>query len=662
MKVKKKKEGNVVKKANINKVEKGSFVDKVKKWIPLFGLSLAMAIIVIDGTIMNVSIKYIMSDLGITLQEIQTIMTTYTLVVAALTITGGRLGDLFGYKKMFKLGAVIFGIGALIASFSTTGGILIFGWAILEGIGAALMTPLAFALWGATAGASAAFGPILGGYLTTNYSWRWAFRINILVVLTLIATTILIKEYIVKSSKKYIDFLGVLLSSGGIALITYGIIKSSDHGWIVAKKAMDILGYEVQPFGYSAVIFMIIAGLLVLTGFLFWEKFITKTGKTPLVNFDIFKDKTFSSGILTGAVTFLGQAGLIFSIPIFFQSVLKLDAFETGIGILPLSLAILVAAPSSMKIANKIRPKYIIQLGLIISLIGTYILYSTIDVTAVRSDFIPGLIVFGLGLGLVMAQITNLTLSKITAGQAGEASGLNSTARQLGQTFGTAIIGSVFLTAMSTSLVDSIKVDNTLPMPIQEGIVKLIEEDPSSLQFGAEEKFKEIMEESAMPSMPEGMDMANMPEGMDMTNVPEGMDIANMPEDMSMDNMPEGMDIANMSDDMIDPSKLEDMSVELLNEVMPEGMDMANMPEGMSMDNIPEGMGMDSMQEGMVMLSLDPAELVSKISDAANQASVDGAKNALMYTGIFYLLSLVVSTLLSNQKIEGDNKTVVAAH
>jgi len=647
MKVKKGKEGKLMKNSKMNKVEKGLFMDKVKKWIPLFGLSLAMAIIVIDGTIMNVSIKYIMSDLGITLQEIQTIMTTYTLVVAALTITGGRLGDLFGYKKMFKLGAVIFGIGALIASFSTTGGILIFGWAILEGIGAALMTPattsliistykgkarsLAFALWGATAGASAAFGPILGGYLTTNYSWRWAFRINILVVITLIATTILIKEYIVKSSKKYIDFLGVLLSSGGIALITYGIIKSSDHGWIVAKKAMDILGHEVQPFGYSAVIFMIIAGLLVLTGFLFWEKYITKAGKTPLVNFDIFKDKTFSSGILTGAVTFLGQAGLIFSIPIFFQSVLKLDAFETGIGILPLSLTILVAAPSSMKLANKIRPKYIIQLGLIISLIGTYILYSTIDVTAVRVDFIPGLIVFGLGLGLVMAQITNLTLSNITAGQAGEASGLNSTARQLGQTFGTAIIGAVFLTAMSTSLVDSIKVDNTLPTPIQEGIVKLIKDDPSSLQFGAEERFKEIMEDSAISSMPEGMNMTSIPEGMDMANIPEGMDTANIPEGMDMTNVPEGMDMTNV----------------------PEGMDTANISDGMSMDSMPEDMN---------ILSLDPAELVSKISDAANQASVDGAKNALVYTGIFYLLSLVVSTLLSNQKIEGDNKTVVAAH
>jgi len=587
-------------------MERTTFLQKVLKWVPLFGLSLALAIIVIDGTIMNVSIKYIMSDLGISLKEIQTIMTTYTLVVAALTITGGRLGDLFGYKKMFKIGAIIFGIGALIASFSTSGSILLIGWAILEGIGAALMTPattsliistyngkarnLAFALWGATAGASAAFGPILGGYLTTNYSWRWAFRINLVVVALLLATTVVIKEYITKTTKKYIDFLGVLLSSGGIGLITYGIIQSSDHGWVIAKKSMDILGYSVQPFGYSAVIFMLVAGLLILGAFVLWEKSVVKNGKTPLIDFNIFKDKTFLSGILTGSVITLGQAGIIFSIPIFFQSVLKLDAFQTGIGILPLSLSILVAAPTSMKLAQKIRPKYVIQAGLVISIIGLAILHNTLAITAVSADFRLGLVIFGAGLGLVMAQITNLTLSNVVTGQAGEASGLNSTARQLGQTFGTAIIGAVFLTAMSTSLVDSINDNPVLPAPIKTEIVKIIEDDPSSLQFGAEDKFKAMMtaEQQRM--------MRNMP-------IPSGM--------------PQGQD-----------------------KTMTE-KPVTTIPKG-----IPTGLP-------------NPADMVKGISQAANQASVEGAKQALIYTGAFYALSLAVSTLLPNKKLDGKGGIAV---
>ncbi len=493
------------------------FKKKVTKWIPLLGLSMALAIIIIDGTVMNVSIKYIIKDLEINLEAIQTIMTTYTLIVAALTITGGRLGDIFGYKKMFILGAILFGIGSLIASFSPNGATLMFGWSVLEGIGAAFMTPattsliistysgkdrsLAFAIWGATAGASAALGPILGGFLTTNYSWRWAFRINLVVVSMLLASALFIKEYKNLVKDKFIDFVGILLSSSGLAFITYAIIKSSDWGWFKAKRDVGLLNDKSLPFSISPVIVMIIVGAILVSGFVLWEKRIKSQKRLPLVNFTIFQDKAFFSGVVTNAVITLGQAGIIFSIPIFYQTILNLDALQTGIGLLPLSLTVLISAPISMKLANKFTPKRIIQAGILFSMIGGLFLYKTISINSTRVDFIPSLIIFAFGFGLIAAQVTNLAMSNIKGGQAGEASGINSTVRQVGQTFGYAIIGAVFIATMQTSLISSIK-NMAIPEPAKSKILTVIQDDPSRLQFEGIEQFAKLM-----PQNPENKDM-----------------------------------------------------------------------------------------------------------------------------------------------------------
>jgi MFS family permease len=172
-----------------------------RKWAPLFALSLSLAIIIIDGTVLNVSLSNIIKDLNTDLKQMQTVITTYSLIMASFMITGGILGDIFGRKKMFILGAIVFGIGSLIASISTNVTTLLIGWSIIEGIGAALMMPataslilssyqgkdraLAFGIWGGIAGAAAAFGPLFGGYITTNYSWHWAFLINIFVIIVL---------------------------------------------------------------------------------------------------------------------------------------------------------------------------------------------------------------------------------------------------------------------------------------------------------------------------------------------------------------------------------------------------------------------------------------------------------------------------------------------
>ena len=210
-------------------------------------------------TLLNVSLSYIIQDLDTTIQKIQWVITAYSLTIAMLMITGGRLGDLYGRKKMFVLGAFIFAVGSLICSFSQNVPTMIIGESIIEGIGAALMMPatmsllvstyrgrdraLAFGIWGGVAGASTAIGPLLGGWITTNYSWRWAFRINVVVAAVLIAGSFLIKESRDREEKPQLDWLGVILSSSGMFFLIWGIIESSTYGWVKANEPFTLFGW-----------------------------------------------------------------------------------------------------------------------------------------------------------------------------------------------------------------------------------------------------------------------------------------------------------------------------------------------------------------------------------------------------------------------------------
>ncbi|NTU69598.1 MFS transporter, partial [bacterium] len=387
----------------------------VKKWGVVFVLSLALAIILIDSTVLNVSISVLIKELNTDIQGIQWIITLYSLVLASLTITGGRLGDLFGRKKMFVFGAIIFALGSLIAALSNSLGMLAFGWSVVEGIGAALMMPatasllvskfkgkdrnIAFGIWGGVAAASTAIGPLLGGYLTTNFSWRWAFAINIFVVLLVVIGSIYVSEYKDDNEKPTLDIFGVILSSLGLLSVVFGIIQSTDYGWIKAKQMFNAFGVNWDFSGYSISIVSIIIGLILLLIFMYWEARIESKGKTPLVSLKIFTNKQFNAGLATSMVMSLGQAGLIFSIPVFIQAVLGKDAFHTGLAMLPLSIAAFICAPLGGFLSHKIPPKYLVQFGLFLNFIGYLVLRSSFSTSATTSDLILGLIILGSGMG-----------------------------------------------------------------------------------------------------------------------------------------------------------------------------------------------------------------------------------------------------------------------
>jgi len=472
-----------------------------RKWAGLGVLSLGLAIIIIDTTLLNVSLSTIIKDLHTDLQSIQWVITAYALMLAAFTITGGRLGDLFGRKKMFMFGAVVFAVGSFMASEAHMMRTMLLGESIIEGIGAALMMPAtaslvvanfhgpdrakAFGVWGGVAGASSAIGPLLGGYLTSHYSWRWGFRINILVAaLVIIGSILFIKDSRDEQHKPTLDIGGIIFSALGLLGITYGIIESETYGWWKAKAIWSLGNYQFNLNGFSITPIAIALGIVFLVLFVLWERRVEEKGKMPLVYLDLFKNRQFTSGAVTVSILTLGMSGLIFALPIFLQAVKSLSAFDTGLAMLPLSLALLIMAPVSGALSKKIPAKYLIQAGLALDVIGMFILRAAIKVDMPVSHLIPGLALYGAGMGMVMAPISNLTLSAVPIQQAGEASGVNNTLRQVGSTLGAAIIGAAVLTSLTGSLAKGIQNSPAIPDAAKTQIAASVSGASSNVEFG----------------------------------------------------------------------------------------------------------------------------------------------------------------------------------
>ena len=453
------------------------------KWLSLGVMALALAIIVIDGTVLNVSQKYVIQDLNTDIKSIQWAFTGYSLVLAALTIFGGRLGDMFGRKKMFILGAIIFAIGSGLTALSQDVTTFFFGWAVIEGIGASLMIPassalivsnfegkergLAFGIYGAVAGAASSFGPILGGFFASNIGWRWAFGINVVIGAILCLGTIIVRDRKDQYPEKtYLDYIGVILSSLGLTSLVYGVIESTDYGWLSAKKAWEIGGQRLDLFGLSISFWSILIGLILLVSFVLYELKLEKSGQDPLFSMKIFTNRQFTLGSTSLAALFGGFSGLItYGIIFYLLTVKNLDALQAGLALIPFSLATLVMAPLSARLSDKFGQKNVIILGLIINTIGAFLIRNTISYSASVNNFIFPFIVSGFGFGLIAAQFNNLILSSVAVQESGVASGVSGTMREVARAFGIAIIGSVFIGTLTAGAVAGIQAQSDKDIP-----------------------------------------------------------------------------------------------------------------------------------------------------------------------------------------------------
>ncbi len=442
-------------------------------------MSLAGFILVLDTTMINVAIPAIVGELKTTVQGVQAAISLYALVMAAFMLAGGKFADVYGMKKMFVMGSVLYGIGALTAALAPNLGVLVIGWSIVEGFGAALILPItmiacmleykgakrayAFAMIGGVQASAAAIGPIYGGFMTAQFSWRWAFASEIVIVLIMLALIRPVRDS-EPAKGETVDWLGIFESALGLALVVAGFIMSSQYGWWEAKRVFVVGGLEIAPFGLSIVPFVLGAGFIFIALFIHQQQRREDNALTPLLRLGLLDNQRFVSGVVVSGILNLILAGILFTTPLFLQSALDLDALQAGIALLPLSITTLVFALSTPGLGARFKPAYIVQLGFLVMIVGTLDLWFVTKTGIKAIDLAPGLAIFGVGTGLVLAQITNITQSAVTDEESGEAAGFNNAIRQLGTSLGTALIGAILLTHVYSGIAESVLEAQDIPI------------------------------------------------------------------------------------------------------------------------------------------------------------------------------------------------------
>ena len=424
------------------------------KWGVLLIVTMAIFILVIDTTMMNVSIPALVEDLDTEVSTIHSIIAIYTLVMASFMLIGAKLQDILGRKKAFLIGLAVYGAGTFIASISLDAAMLLLGWSIFEGIGAALMLPatatfitaayegrdraIAFGIWGGVGAAASAFGPIIGGYLTTFYTWRLAFLIELIVVFAIFALHRQVTKTPPTASWKGFDLGGSLLSVLGLVILVFGILQIK------------------EPENWGVVPFIIVGGLIALAGFYLWEKRRIGAGREVLVDVTIIPERTFFAGNVVATGLNVVIAGFLFIFPLFFQTVTGISAYDTGVILLPMSFAVFFFAILGAKFSTWFEPKYVLLFGIALTGAGLVLLRDVFSLTTTGADILPGTVLFGIGMGIVLSQITNITLGAIGSERQTDASGIYNTTRQLGSSLGTAVIGIVLAIGFVLGLVSGV--------------------------------------------------------------------------------------------------------------------------------------------------------------------------------------------------------------
>ena len=437
----------------------------------LLTLATGQFLMTLDSSVMNVSIATVAKDVGTTVTGIQGAITAYTLVMAALMITGAKIGAIIGRKRAFMIGCVIYGVGSFTTSLAQSLPVLLLGWSFLEGVGAALILPAIVALVAsnfpaqrraaasglvAAAGAIAvAVGPLIGGFCTTYFSWRWVFAGEVVLVLGILILARRIADA-PAAEKPRLDYVGVVLSALGLGLLVFGILRSSEWGWIQPKPDGPSWG------GISPTIWLMLAGLLVVWIFFRWEARMEAHGE-PLLRADLLRNKQLSGGLAMFFIQYLMQAGLFFVIPLFLSVCLGLSALATGARLLPLSVTLLVAAIGIPRLWPDVSPRLIVRCGLLALLAGTCVLLAGLDPGAGAEIVFVPLLLIGLGIGALASQLGAVTVSAVPDERSPEVGGVQNTATNLGASIGTALAGSVMIAAVSSAFLTNIQHNSAIP-------------------------------------------------------------------------------------------------------------------------------------------------------------------------------------------------------
>lgn len=446
----------------------------------LIALAIAQFVMVLDQSVMNVSISQLVADFDTTVPTIQAVITLYCLVMAMLMLTGGKIGDIIGRRRAFTIGLVIYAVGSATTAVAPTVAVLALGWSVLEGIGAALVLPAmaaliagnfegtarkqAYAVIGGVAGAGIAVGPIVGGWATTELSWRVVFAGEVVLVAIILALTPKVADALRDGPAPRLDVVGAVLSATGIGAVVLGILQSSTWGFLTPKDS------PVEPLGFSLAVFVVIGGALLLWAFVVWSRHREAQGRDPLVHLRLFEVLPLRSGLVGLFTQNLVLMGVFFVVPLYLQLVIGLDALDTGLRMLPISITMFLFSAIGSRLSARVSVRTIVRTGLAVSTLAIVVLIATVDAQLNDLGFAVSMALLGVGMGLIVSQLGNVVQSSVDASGRGEAGGLQYTGQQLGSSVGVALIGAIVLAGLTNVFVRTIDADERIAPEVAQQV------------------------------------------------------------------------------------------------------------------------------------------------------------------------------------------------
>jgi EmrB/QacA subfamily drug resistance transporter len=464
------------------------------RWIGLVFVSMAISLVIIDGTIVNTIFPSLIEALKLSSTEVQWVQESYVLVFASLLLVWGSVADRIGRRLLLVIGIILFVASSVWCGLSDSANSLIIA-RILQGIGGSMVLPttlslvnanfqgrergIAFAVWGSTIGGMVALGPVLGGWLATDFGvdgWRLAFNINLPIgVLIVLGLLLFMNESKVAQRGGGLDVLGAGISVVMFLTLVFGLIEGRAYGWWMAEADNQfVLGdFKWPTDGISVIPVSLAISAVFFVLFALWEKHRERQHKNVLLDLDLFKIASFRNGSIAALIISMGEFGVLFALPLWLQNVVGLSPVSSGLVLLWLAGGAFLASGAGGAMSGKVAPAVAVRLGVLLELIGVIAVGIAIGTDSGWGWLAPGLFLYGIGIGLATAQLTGVIMVDVPMEKAGQGSGSQSTVRQIGSALGIAVLGTMLFSATQGVLESKLN-DLNVTGDQQSAIVKVV--------------------------------------------------------------------------------------------------------------------------------------------------------------------------------------------